>query len=49
MEIRLLRGRAEGAEGWIQDYKREVSKWESAATGYEERLGLLEKEGECRT
>ena len=39
----------EVVEGWIQHYKREVSKYESDATGYEERLGLLEKEGECRT
>ena len=36
----------EGAEGMIQYYKEWVSKWESDATGYEERLGLLKKEGE---
>ena len=39
----------EGVEGQIQRYKGLVSVWESKATGYEERLGLLEKEGECRT
>ena len=39
----------EEAEGKIQDYKLWVSEYESEATGYEERLGLLEKEGECRT
>ena len=33
----------------IQRYKGEVSECESDAAGYEERLGLLEKEGECRT
>ena len=37
------------AERWIQDYKGWVSGCESRATGYEERLGLLEKEGECNT
>ena len=44
-----LQGRVEEAEGQIQDYKWLVSQYESKATGYEERLGLLEKEGECRT
>ena len=39
----------EEAEGQIQHCKEWVSKWESIATGYEERLGLLKKEGECRT
>ena len=38
------------AEGQIQYYKGLISEWESKATSYEERLGLLEKEeGECRT
>ena len=36
-------------EGVIQDYKGQVSKYESDATGCEERLGLLKEEGECRT
>ena len=39
----------EEAEGVIQYHKEWVSKWESEATGCEERLGLLKKEGECRT
>ena len=38
----------EEAERWIQRYKGLVSEWESDATGYEEKLGLLKKEGECR-
>ena len=38
----------EEAEGEIQYLKELVSERESQATGYEERLGLLEKEGECR-
>ena len=39
----------EEVEGEIRHYKGVVSKYESDAAGYEERLGLLEKEGECRT
>ena len=39
----------EEVEREIQYYKGEVSRWESKAAGHEERLGLLEKEGECRT
>jgi hypothetical protein len=39
----------EEAEREIQYCKGAVSEWESQATGYEERLGLLKKEGECRT
>ena len=39
----------EEVEGVIQYYKGLVSGWESEATGCEERLGLLEKEGEYRT
>ena len=39
----------EEVEGQIQYNKREVSQWESRAAGYEKRLGLLEKEGECKT
>ena len=39
----------EEAKGEIQNYKGRISQYESEATGCEERLGLLEKEGECRT
>ena len=39
----------EEAEGGIQWYKGQVNKYESDANHYEERLGLLKKEGECRT
>ena len=48
-EKRELQGGVKVAEGEIQHSKGWVSEWESKATGYEERLGLLEKEGECRT
>jgi chromosome segregation ATPase len=48
-EKRRLQGRVEWVEREIQGYKGEVSEWESRATGCEERLGLLKKEGECRT
>ena len=44
-----LQRRVEEVKGQIQHYKGLVSKWESKATGYEKRLGRLEKEGECRT
>ena len=47
-EKRRLQERVKEVESNIQRYKRAVSEWESEATGYEERLGLLEKEGECR-
>ena len=33
----------------IQYYKGRVNGEESDANRYEERLGLLKKEGECRT
>ena len=39
----------EEVEEKIQHYKGLVSRWKNDATGYEERLGLLEKKGECRT
>ena len=48
-EKRELQGRVEGMERQIQYYKGLVSEYESKATGYEEELGRLEKEGECRT
>ena len=38
----------EEAEGQIQHYKGRVNLHESRATGYEERLGPLKKEGKCR-
>ena len=38
----------EEAEGKIQDYEGQVNLWESEANGYEERLGVLKKEGEWR-
>ena len=46
---RELQRRVEEAEGKIQGYKRSANRWESKATGYEERLGVLTKEGGCRT
>ena len=45
---RELQRRVEEAEGKIQGYKGHVNDYESEATGYEERLGVLAKEGECR-
>ncbi len=36
-----LQHRLKGAEGYIQVYKREVNKYASEVSGYEERLGLL--------
>ena len=39
----------EKAEGKIQYYKGRVNDRESNANGFEERLGLLKKEGEWRT
>ena len=44
-----LQSRVEEVEGVIQGRKGWISKLESEATGYEERLGLLKKEGERRT
>ena len=44
-----LRKRVKEMERQILWYKKEVSEYENEATGYEVRLGLLEKEGECRT
>ena len=46
-ERRELQRIVKEAEEWIQHYKGLVSEWESKAAGYEEKLGLLEKEGEC--
>lgn len=48
-EKRELQRGVQKAERGIQHSKGWVSEWESKATGCEERLGLLEKEGECRT
>ena len=39
----------EAVEGMVQFRKGKVSQCESDVTGYEEILGLLKKEGECRT
>ena len=46
---RAIQERLERAERWIQTYKEEVNRCESGANHYEERLGLLKTEGECRT
>ena len=46
---RELQRRVEEAERNIQYYKGLANQWESKATGYEERLGVLRKEGGCRT
>ena len=45
---RDLQRRVEEAEGDIRHWKGLANQWESKATGYEERLGVLAKEGECR-
>ena len=45
---RVLQRRVEKVERKIQYYKGEVNRYESEATGYEERLGVLAKEGKCR-
>ena len=45
---RVLQRRVEEAEGEIQYYKGEVNHYGSEATDYEERLGVLTKQGECR-
>ena len=45
---RELQRRVEEAEGEIQDCRGWVNNYESEATDYEERLGVLTKEGECR-
>ena len=46
---RTIQERLEVAEGEIQRNKGLVNKYESRTNHYEERLGLLKKEGECRT
>ena len=46
---RELQRRVEEAEGRIQDHKWSANRWESEATDREERLGVLTKEGGCRT
>ena len=45
---RELQGRFEEAEKMIQTYKLWANHWERDATIYEERLGVLKREGECR-
>ena len=45
---RELQRRVEKVEGEIQHWKGLANQWESKATDYEERLGVLAKEGECR-
>ena len=45
---RELRRRVKKAEDNIQYHKGWVNRHESEATDYEERLGVLAKEGECR-
>ena len=46
---RELQRRVEEAKGWIQRWKGLANQQESNATGYEDRLGVLTKEGGCRT
>ena len=46
---RELQRRVEEAEGKIQSWKWWVNEKANEATGYEERLGVLAKEGGCRT
>ena len=46
---RAIQERLEGAERMIQVCKGIVNGYESDANDCEERLGLLKKEGECRT
>ena len=45
---RELQRRVEEAERLIQRRKGLANQQESEATDYEERLGVLAKEGECR-
>ena len=47
-EKRELQRRLEKLERGIQRYKGLVEEYESKANGYEEKLGLLKKEGECK-
>ena len=47
-EIGMLNERVKRAERLIQSYKGLVNKFESKATGYEERLGMVKREGEYR-
>ena len=44
-----IQRRLEGVERRIQYWKSGVSKCEREATDFEERLGVLKKEGECKT
>ena len=44
-----LQKRVEEAEGEIQRWKGLANRWERSGTGYEEKLGVLTKEGGCRT
>ena len=45
---RELQRRVEEAEGEIQHRKGLANQQERKVIGYEERLGVLAKEGECR-
>ena len=45
---RELQRRVEEAEGEIQFWKGSANQQEIIVTGYEERLGVLTKEGEYR-
>ena len=45
---RELQRRMKEAEREIQHWKEKVNCYESEATDYEERLGVLTKQGECR-
>ena len=45
---RELQRRVEKAEGEIQHWKGLANQEERIVTGYEERLGVLAKEGKCR-
>ena len=46
---RKLQRRVREAEKQIQKYKGWISERVRDAAGYEERLGLLKKKGECKT
>ena len=46
---RELQRRVKVAEGQIQIWKESANQQERSATRYEERLGVLAKEGGCRT
>ena len=45
---RELQRKVEKVEVKIQYWKGSINRYEREATGYEERLGVLKKEGECR-